>query len=1134
MTYNYDFDIAALALEVILLIFYAPRKSFPSVSNRCYRRLLVVTTFATVFDIFSVFLEASELSHPVWVLYLLNTCFLLAQNALAMVFFEYTISIVEVTDKPKPRRTLHVVVPYCCVAVCILSSPLTGWAFTMDENGSYCQGPLLPYFYVVSFAYLLGCLGVVMRFRRNVSLRKRVTVYVFLTVMAGTMVLQYFIPSMLVTDFAAVCAGLILYIVLQSPSESVDKETGLFSREPFITVISDYVRQGRNYSVMLLVPDNLKSINSVLGFSAYSLFMRAVGDTFRKEFGMPAYCIENECIAFINTGLYSSEKMIGIVRERFKHPWNIGGIKIERTCSIAYVSRNENTDTTESMLNAINYSAGELKRLRNGTVYIAKDVPVPIGRLDEYEKQRLLLEEESREAMEAKERAEKADKEKSMFLANMSHEIRTPMNAIIGMVDLILRDDISERVRARAMDIRSAGDSLLALINDVLDISKVESGKLEIACEEYDLKKMLCDVIGLVATRIRIPEVSFDIDIDLDIPQKVFGDELRVKQLFINILNNAAKFTKKGHVRLTVRGRKNNGTVILRAEVEDTGCGIREEDMDKLFDTFSRIENGTTRAIEGTGLGLALCRRLLKQMDGDIGVRSEFGVGSTFWFEVPQRFADERSIRTLMSSEPREVLLIGDTEDELTGEVRNALDELSIPYISCSANREVESAMAGHQITHVFAYRRVYEEYADWLREYTDPRVVLYAEPEVRYDDMPDVMLMYRPICALTVDRIMMSEERGLSAGDDEEFSAPEASVLIVDDNIVNIKVAEGLLKCYDINADKCVSGADAINMAGQRNYDLILMDHMMPVMDGVEAMHRIRALGGHNATVPVVALTANAVHGIRSMFISEGFDDYISKPIEIRQLASTLKKLLPSSLVHASVGKQWQSPTDGKTPDITDGLPGLTGVDMAKGLASCAGSRPRLIELLDTFFKNGMIQLGQMRKLYETESYGNLRIEVHALKSISATIGAEELSRTARVIEQALKDNDLETVRINIGAMMKGYSGILDELDAFFAAQEREKTAAPGPMMTISREKLAEKLDEIVAALDDFDDERAAGIADNLLSFEHSGTEYEQLKEMRSYIGLFNYSEAVRIAEAMIDSTINDKETEHEEHSGG
>jgi len=373
--------------------------------------------------------------------------------------------------------------------------------------------------------------------------------------------------------------------------------------------------------------------------------------------------------------------------------------------------------------------------------------------------------------------ANKANEAKTKFLAKMSHEIRTPMNAIIGMAELALREKITSTVKEYILTVKQAGTYLLSIINDILDLSKIESGKLEIVPSNYSFSSLLNDVVNIVKMKIVDSGLRFDINIDSNIPNSLFGDEARIRQVLLNILGNAVKYTKEGFISFSVNGEIIESTVHLTIEIADSGIGIKPEDLKKLFGEFVRMDMESKKGIEGTGLGLAIAKNLLTAMGGDISVKSEYGKGSTFTIKLPQKIS----------------------ANELFDSIKN--DSITI------------------------------------------------------------------------------------------KFNAPNAKVLVVDDIDANLKVAKGLMQPYKMQVDLCTSGAEAIEKIKANGYDLVFIDHMMPDMDGVEATKLIREM---YANLPIIALTANAVSGVKEMFLENGFNDFLSKPIDIVELNSILEKWLP------------------------------------------------------------------------------------------------------------------------------------------------------------------------------------------------------------------------------------------------
>ncbi len=382
---------------------------------------------------------------------------------------------------------------------------------------------------------------------------------------------------------------------------------------------------------------------------------------------------------------------------------------------------------------------------------------------------------------------EAANQAKSNFLANMSHEIRTPMNAIGGLSELIVRDSTDETARKNAAMINTASKSLLSIINDILDFSKIESGKMELISEAYQLASVLNDVYTMIKIRLEDKPVELIFDINPEAPSKLIGDSVRIKQVLINLLNNAVKFTHEGSITLKLDCEKMSEEICrIKGKVIDTGIGIKEDDLKRIFESFTQVDTKKNRAVEGTGLGLAISRRILDMMDGSIRVDSVYGEGTTFSFSFTNKVESWEGV----------------------GEMESIAEAVSEDYFTPS-------------------------------------------------------------------------------------FSAKDAKIMVVDDNSMNLRVAEGLFKAYDILPASLESGIAAVRCFERLGpFDIIFMDHMMPVMDGVEAMNKIREVPGGKET-PIIALTANAMSGVADTYRELGFDDYLAKPIEAKELDKILMKYL-------------------------------------------------------------------------------------------------------------------------------------------------------------------------------------------------------------------------------------------------
>ena len=408
------------------------------------------------------------------------------------------------------------------------------------------------------------------------------------------------------------------------------------------------------------------------------------------------------------------------------------------------------------------------------------------------EEMRQLLNQENiiKAVEEQNEKLKISDKAKSTFISNMSHEIRTPINAVLGLNEMIIRETTDEKIRSYAYDIKNASKILLSVINDILDFSKIESGKMEIVPVEYNLPSLINGACNIISVRMKEKGLAFELDVDSELPGRLYGDEIRITQIILNILTNAVKYTEKGKVTLSVKGkRQENNELALTVSIRDTGIGIKKEDLATLFDEFTRLDVRRNRNIEGTGLGMSIVVHLLRQMGSELVVESEYGVGSVFSFTIVQKII----------------------KDVPMGDIR------------------------------------------------------------------------------LAKDNYLLHEESGK-----EPFSASKAKILVVDDNRVNLKVVKALLKTTKIQVDTASSGEVALEKLQENEYQLVLMDHFMPNMDGVETLHRMRELGEKYSNIPVIALTANVLSGTREKYQNMGFDDFLEKPINVDRMEEMMMSYIP------------------------------------------------------------------------------------------------------------------------------------------------------------------------------------------------------------------------------------------------
>lgn len=505
-------------------------------------------------------------------------------------------------------------------------------------------------------------------------------------------------------------------------------------------------------------------------------------------------------------------------------------------------------------------------------------------------------------------RAEISNHAKSEFLANMSHEIRTPMNAIMGMCELTMNEDISEIVRENNDNIYHSGKNLMNIINDLLDFSKIESGKMELSCSQYKLSDVLNDVIYMANARKGAKPLEFTVDLDPDIPELLYGDEMRIKQIMINLLTNAIKYTQEGGFLLSVSYRRETYGINLIISVKDSGIGIKKEHIGKIFDAYGRVDAEKTHTIEGTGLGLPITKKLIRLMNGVISVNSEYGKGTEFRVVIPQKVIEDTPIVTLENQEKINILYYYSMEkmpefavQSFIKAFRTVIKKLNTSRYICKNLEDLKHEVITGKYTHVIIGRPEYLEDREYFESLSNEYNVAVIQERADHVIVGENILnIYKPFYTRKFSDIINNQSRKAEKSSlPDEFTAPGASVLIVDDNMLNLKVAQGLMKSYEMNIDTALSGVQALSMMKEKRYDLVFMDHLMPDMDGIETHREILKLESeHTEKTPVIALTANAVSDARDLFITEGFQDFVSKPIQSEVLRATLLKWLPKTLI--------------------------------------------------------------------------------------------------------------------------------------------------------------------------------------------------------------------------------------------
>ncbi|MDR3138671.1 MAG: response regulator [Treponema sp.] len=711
----------------------------------------------------------------------------------------------------------------------------------------------------------------------------------------------------------------------------------------------------------------------------------------------------------------------------------------------------------------------------------------------------------------AKVRSDEENKSKSSFLARMSHEIRTPMNSILGMAELITRKDISADVKEYVAIIQQSGAVLLAIINDILDFSKIESGLLSIEAKKYFLASTLNDIVNVFRVRFAAKPINFFVHVDSSIPAQLTGDSVRIRQILTNLLNNAEKYTPAGYVDLEILMEKLEGKAVkLIFKVSDSGIGIKPEDLTRLFQDFTRLDEARNQAIEGTGLGLTITQSICHAMGGDVSASSEYGRGSVFTASVIQQYDEDKKIALVENPEQRRILLF---EERLAfaDSLLRAFKTLGISPVLSSNLESLLSALGKDSFDFAFVPSKHAAECIRARERRTSPiKLIIMVElgGVLAFKDADSILLPVYSISLANILNGVVTNEKDLVRDGGIRLTAPSARVLVVDDIATNLRVAAELLAPYRMIIDTSLSGAEAIEMIKENHYDLVFMDHMMPQMDGIQATAIIREMGKHDPyyrNLPIIALTANAIFGQREMFLQNGIDDFLAKPIEMQKLNALLERWIPKEKQIKIVDPEKQG-TSGMMR-----LPEIRGVDVKAGIQNTGGSPEAYMRILSVFCRDTQERITLVKDAADSGDTALYTTLVHALKSACRSVGALSCGDFAARLEEAGNKRDQDAIRQDTAGFLKELRDVTDNILSVLEkdADKAEKTET-AELSSLQLEFLKEALLNMDVTLV------------NRLITEYTGKPLDKktrdfIADIEQHILLFDYEKAVEKLDGLL-----------------
>lgn len=653
------------------------------------------------------------------------------------------------------------------------------------------------------------------------------------------------------------------------------------------------------------------------------------------------------------------------------------------------------------------------------------------------------------------EKLEETNRRVEDFLANVSHELRTPINAVTGISTVMLQKEEEQEKREQLSSVQMAGKRLFGQIEDILDYTEIDTNKIRLSEENYTPSLVVSDLVSEYWEKEeKQPELLFDYD--TKIPPVLLGDERKIRKILKHLVDNAMKFTQEGGVYVRIFSLKKSYGINLCIEVSDTGVGIAKDELERITERFYQTSTGRNRKVGGLGLGLSIVYGMVRVMNGFMRIESEEGRGTTVTVSIPQQVAEENPEKPLINNKNLCVACFLMTEKYKVPQVREYYNKMiahMVKQFDISLHRvtnrdELEQLLEVTPVTHLFVGEEEYRVNKNYL-EMTDSkvRIVVVAGKNIILPQEKRIEIIRKPLCTQSVLNILKEKESDLSKRKKRKMICPGIKVLVVDDEPMNLTVAKGIFENYQMIVKTVISGKEAIAACEKERFDIIFLDHMMPEMDGIETLKQLRKMQKESGQeYIIVAFTANAVSGAKKMFMEEGFDEFVSKPIETMTLERVLCKVLPkSSITYVSEEKEAVKTDERKT-----------NFDRNAGLQYCRGDEIFYRELLAQFHSESVKKRQMIEADYEQKNMEDYRIRVHALKSTAKMIGAENLSDLAKDLEMAAKEKDWDFIEKNHKEVLDQYAAAVVEIGSLLGTVLEEEEFS---VTQINSEKLLEEL---------------------------------------------------------------------------